>query len=142
MDDLVIRHMMLTDSPTVARLVTQLGYPTTDAQMAARAQQLLDQPGYAVFVAERAGGVIGLVGVRLGHALEFDGVYGRMFGVVVDEDSRGLGIGTKLMEHVDRWLRTQGATVVTLTSGNRRTEAHRFYAGLGYAATGARFTKS
>jgi GNAT superfamily N-acetyltransferase len=51
------------------------------------------------------------------------------------------GIGRRLMERIEAWLRDHGATRLTLTSGKQRTEAHRFYRRLGYEETGLRFVK-
>ena len=141
MKDCSIREAKLTDAPTIARLVTQLGYPTSSIQMEKRLQILLAHSDYITLVAEVSGSVVGLVGVYLGHAIEFSTTYGRLTGLVVDEKWRGRGIGKMLMEYIERWSREQGATLITLTSGKQRAQAHRFYESLGYDETGLRFVK-
>jgi GNAT superfamily N-acetyltransferase len=141
MTDLAIREAKTTDAADLARLVSQLGYPSTEQDMAERLEALAGKPEYVLFVAESSGRVVGLVGAFLGYALEFSGPWGRLMGLVVDEPFRGQGIGRRLMERIEAWLRDHGATRLTLTSGKQRTEAHRFYRRLGYEETGLRFVK-
>ena len=142
MSEFTIREADVRDSSAIAHLLVQLGYPTTSAQMAGRIKPLLSRPEYQMYVAVgREGRVVGMVGAYLGHALEFDGPYGRVNGLAVDEGSRRHGIGRHLMEHIENWLRTQGAVMLVLTSGQHRVEAHKFYRAIGYEQTGVRFVK-
>jgi ribosomal protein S18 acetylase RimI-like enzyme len=129
------------DSPALAKLVTQLGYPTSTAEMDERLRTLLGRPEYVHFVAESEGLVIGLVGAYPGVALEFSGAYGRLTGLVVDGGCRGSGVGKMLMERIEGWLRERGARMATLTSGKQRKSAHGFYRRLGCGETGLRFAK-
>jgi GNAT superfamily N-acetyltransferase len=141
MEGVMFRKARIGDSSAIARLVTQLGYPTTPSEMEERLKRLLSHPEYTTIVAEASDQVVGLVGAYLGHALEFDPRYGRLTGLVVDDRWRGRGLGRALMDHIEWWLREQGASSVTLTSGNHRVAAHRFYEAIGYDATGVRFGK-
>jgi GNAT superfamily N-acetyltransferase len=140
-DRITFRAAALSDSAAVAGLVTQLGYPTTPAQMEQRLTRLLADPGYATVVAEASGVVVGIVGAYIGLALELDATYARLTGLVVDARWRGRGIGKALMQHIERWCREKGATCVILTSGHHRADAHKFYECIGYASTGIRFAK-
>jgi GNAT superfamily N-acetyltransferase len=141
MKDLAIRQAEATDAPDIARLVSQLGYPSSERDMAERLDAFSGRPEYVLFVAESSGRVVGLVGAYLGYALEFSGPWGRLMGLVVDEPFRGRGIGRRLMDRIEGWLRDHRATRLTLTSGNQRADAHRFYRHLGYEETGLRFVK-
>ena len=141
MTEITIRAAIKSDSPHIARLVSQLGYPTTETEMEERLQVLLPLPEYVTFVAVAQGRIIGLIGAYLGYALEFSGTYGRLTGVVVDESHRDSGVGKMLLDHMESWLKQRGARMVTLTSGSQRTEAHGFYRHLGYEETGLRFAK-
>ncbi|MGF1651048.1 MAG: GNAT family N-acetyltransferase [Hyphomicrobiaceae bacterium] len=60
-------------------------------------------------------------------------------GVRVASRLRGLGIGRQLIEDSIAIARDAGCGVVQLTSSLARTDARRFYEGLGFAATHAGF---
>ena len=140
--EITIRPIQSADAAAVARLVTQLGYPSSEAEIAERLAALSRQTDHFTFVAEEGGRIVGLAGAYLDYALEFSGAYGRLTGLVVDEACRGRGIGRRLMAWIEDWLRGRGAVQVTLTSGRQRGEAHAFYRSLGYEETGLRFAKS
>ena len=137
----LLRTASPSDATGVAALVTQLGYPTAPAEMRGRLERLLTHPEHSMVVAEAEGEIVGLVAAQLGYALEFDGVYCRINGLVVDAQWRGRGLGTLLMRHMESWSKKRGAQSLLLTSGNHRTEAHKFYETLGFNATGLRFIK-
>ncbi|MGB7538614.1 MAG: GNAT family N-acetyltransferase [Anaerolineales bacterium] len=141
MTEITVREASAADSAAIARLVTQLGYPATPAEIEGRLAPILAHPDYAMWVAEVSGRVVGLTGVFIHLALEYDGYYGRLLGLVVDEPYRGKGLGKQLLDQTERWLRERGVDKLTLTSGKQRTEAHKFYRRLGYAETGFRFGK-
>lgn len=56
-------------------------------------------------------------------------------GVRVSSATRGSGLGTALFGWAHAWGAHRGATIAQLTSDKRRTDAHRFYAALGYEAS-------
>jgi len=141
MNDCSIREAQLKDAPAIARLVTQLGYPTSSAEMEMRLQIFLARADYITLVAEVSGDVVALVGAYLAYGLELTGTYGRLTGLVVDEPWRGRGIGKLLMEHLEQRLKKKGVMLLILTSGKHRTESHHFYKKLGYEETGIRFLK-
>jgi GNAT superfamily N-acetyltransferase len=139
--DFLIRAARHADAPAVARLVTQLGYPVSSEEMGDRLKTLRSRRDYRLFVAEIAGTVVGLVGGYLAYALEFTPPYGRLIGLVVEEQWRGRGIGRRLMSRIEGWMQAQGAVQLLITSGKQRTRAHEFYKQLGYVETGLRFYK-
>ncbi|MFD2210009.1 GNAT family N-acetyltransferase [Virgibacillus halophilus] len=56
--------------------------------------------------------------------------YGRFVWVcdlVTDENKRSNGYGEKLLSYVHKWAKDNGYKSVALSSGLKRTEAHRFY---------------
>jgi GNAT superfamily N-acetyltransferase len=135
-----IRDAVAADAAAIAGLVTQLGYPTSAALMEPRLKRVLLLSHHRIVVAESAGSVIGVAGACVDHGVELD-TYGRITALAVDERWRGTGVGRLLVDQVERWCRERGADRVTLTSGHQRPESHKFYAALGYQATGLRFFK-
>jgi GNAT superfamily N-acetyltransferase len=141
MDDLEIREATIQDVEQLAHLVTELGYPTAPQAMHQRLTTILADPTHVTFVADRDGRVIGLAGAALGQYYEKDGIHCRLAVLVVDSTARGLGVGQRLVEAVERWAIGKGAGDVVVTSGLQRSRAHAFYERCGYARTGIRFVK-
>ncbi len=133
-----IRPATDDDSAALARLTTQLGYPTTALQMAARLARI----GGMTLAAVLDGAVVAYVGVTLGQSYEYDDPYARVTALVVDETARRTGVGTSLMGAAETWARTHGARAVVLNSAEHRSDAHAFYERLGYEDTGRRYVKA
>ena len=81
-----LRQASLADGPHLARLATQLGYPSTEAQMARRLTALLPRADHWIGVAEQAlsGQVVGWLHATVLASLELD-PYAEILGLVVDE---------------------------------------------------------
>lgn len=73
MESVAIRKASIDDSEPIARLVSELGYPTSTSQMWRRLGTILDDNHYQTFVACEDGHVIGFVGARSGPLYEEDG---------------------------------------------------------------------
>lgn len=56
-------------------------------------------------------------------------------GVRVGSSARGAGLGAALFEWAHEYGRNRGAVFAQLTTDKRRSDAHRFYARLGYEPT-------
>lgn len=142
MGQVAIRTVTLEDSAETARLMTQLGYPTSPAEMQERLMSIFPRQDYATFVAEASGNLVAMAGACLNHYYEKNGVYGHLIALIVDEKWRGQGLGAALVEKVEQWVKEQGAVSIMINSGFLRRDAHRFYERLGYNKTGVRFAKT
>jgi len=60
---------------------------------------------------------------------------GQIEGVRIASSERVGGIGRAMLEWAIEECRRRGCGMVQLTSDNRRPDAHRFYASLGFEAT-------
>jgi GNAT superfamily N-acetyltransferase len=141
MSKLEVRPIRLDDTPAVAGLITELGYPTVVEAMASRLTAILADPDYATFVAERDRVVVGVAGVAVDWFYERDGRYGRLLVLVVSSTARGAGIGSRLVDTVERWAADRGARGIVVNSALHRHDTHGFYERRGYARTGFRFVK-
>jgi GNAT superfamily N-acetyltransferase len=56
----------------------------------------------------------------------------QVLALVVDESCRGKGVGKLMMDFAERHAASRGLPRVYLHSQVKRTQAHRFYEGLGY----------
>ena len=142
MSMLEVRPIRVDDAPVVAGFITELGYPTEVQAMTTRLTAILGDPDYATFVAERDDGVVGVAGVAVDWFYERDGRYGRLLVLVVSAAARGTGIGSRLVETVERWATNRGASGIVVNSALHRHETHGFYERRGYARTGFRFVKT
>jgi GNAT superfamily N-acetyltransferase len=136
-----VRDAVIEDAEAIGRLITELGYPTTHEEMRQRLVTILADAAYGTFVADAGANVVGVTAASLGRYYEKDGVYSRLLVLAVSSTVQGLGIGSRLVEAVERWSVARGARDVIVTSALRRVEAHGFYERRGYARTGYRFVK-
>ncbi|MBM3115943.1 GNAT family N-acetyltransferase [Jeongeupia naejangsanensis] len=142
MSSATIRPARLDDAPVLARLMTSLGYPSTDCEMQTRLGQLDKAGGYGALVAEIDEQVVGLIGLSLGLSLDQDGAHARIIALVVAEHCRGTGIGQVLLAAGEAWAHEHGADRLIVNSAHQREHAHHFYEAQGYRDTGLRFVKT
>lgn len=139
---IAIRQASISDSEDVARLVTSLGYPTSNSEMRKRMEMILRDEHYATLVACDDRSVVGFIGTRVGPLYESDGLYGQIMALAVKLDHQQQGVGRLLMKTAEAMLMERGAHVLVVGSGNHRPEAHSFYEKNGYEFTGRRYMKS
>jgi ribosomal protein S18 acetylase RimI-like enzyme len=140
--NVAVRKAAVADSEPVARLVSELGYPTSASQMQRRLDAILHDDDYQTLVAREDGRVVGFVGTRVGPLYEDDGRYGQIMVLAVAPTDRRRGVGRILMRAAESALVDAGARVLVVTSGNQRADAHAFYESCGYSFTGRWYKKS
>ena len=138
-DEISIRQASESDAEALASLVAELGYPTEPAT----ALQRLDdatKAGDCVLVAVHHSRVIGLA---LLHRTPFlhRPPDGRISTLVVSEDYRGRGVGSRLLKAAESVFRDWQCKRVEVSSGAQRQDAHRFYVREGYSEQPKRFIK-
>lgn len=131
----MIREALPADLDDLARLATELGYPTNPEQIARRLAALLASPDHAVFVVETAEqAVVGFLHVGIGRTLESE-ARAEIYGLVVDRDQRNAGLGAELVARAIAWAEERGSAQLRVRSNVVRDEAHRFYERLGFRTT-------
>ena len=125
------RIARMEDAAEVARLCTQLGYPTTTEEMAARMGVVISAGDRQVFVVEDHGSLLGWIGVELRTTLE-TGRKAEIVGLVVDADARRTGAGKALVSAAEAWVVQHGLDAVMVRSNVARVESHPFYEGIGF----------
>ena len=143
-DAIVVRLARREDAARIAELIL-LGAPvqTQSAdEIAAEAmhpeyQRAFDEvaasPANTLFVADRAGAVVGTFQITVIPGLAARGRRrAKIESVHVAPESRGLGIGAIMMRHALAFAKERGVGLVELTSNKAREDAHRFYRTLGF----------
>jgi len=148
--DLLIRHATEAD---VSRLVELLvlgslsGVPRDEdpddpAPYRAALRQIEDAGG-AVLVAESGRTVVGVCQlIVFRHLQHRGGLCAEVESVHVHPDHSGGGVGSALVRAAIDRARSMGCYRVQLTSNAARTEAHRFYDGLGFVPSHVGFKLS
>jgi ribosomal protein S18 acetylase RimI-like enzyme len=148
-----IRRARAEDVVRIAELIMR-GSATqtmTDDEILAEAQH----PGYAqafaeidasrdnaLFVAERAGEVVGTFQVTLIPGLVERGrKRGKIESVHVAPEWRGAGIGKVMIAHALAFAEEHGVGLIELSSNKLRLDAHRFYRNLGFDQSHEGFKK-
>lgn len=139
MDALMIRNAVLEDSPALAILSEQLGYPTTAAKVKARLGRYLGSDERRLIVAEIEANVIAWLSIEVIDHFYIE-KFAEISGFVVDQAYRNKGIGHALMAEAQRWTTERGLTVLRLKTNILRTEAHHFYESMGFERTKTQYT--
>ena len=95
---------------------------------------LLRRDREGVFVAEVDGEAAGFVACDATWHSFFDEDVGEIHEIVVARKYKGKGIGKKLMEVAENYLKSKGHRKIELWVGERNHAARRFYEKLGYTA--------
>ena len=143
MSDVHIRRARNDDADRLASLLTQLGYPTRPGDVPGRLSRMTtDDPRTTVFVAEQNGTVVGLVTAQIVHVLNRPSDVMWLTTLVVEETVRGSGVGRALVDAVAALGAESGCEWLSVTTHERRSDAHAFYQRIGFDLTGRRFGKS
>jgi GNAT superfamily N-acetyltransferase len=137
-----IREVTTDDASAVADLLGQLGYPATADSIPARLAAMAEQRIAVAWVAETAGGVVGLATVHVFAALHADAPVGDLSALVVAPGARRRGVGRALVARAEQWARGAGASRLSIAVGAQRRDAHAFYERLGFRRTGFRYAKA
>jgi N-acetylglutamate synthase-like GNAT family acetyltransferase len=136
-----IRRAGAADADAIARLLDQLGYPTENADVPRRLDQLMNHHRGAVLLADHGEQVVGLATVHILSVLNRRRDVAWLTALVVDESMRGSGVGRSLVNAVEDFARQAGCERLSVTTHEDRAGAQAFYVRVGLEQTGRRFGK-
>jgi ribosomal protein S18 acetylase RimI-like enzyme len=140
-ENIEIRDAKLTDSPSLAKLMCELGYETSGSEMRQRLKLILSDPRCGTFVAKIGNELCGMIGTLTHMSHEHNDLSGTIIALVVSRKLRRSGIGRALIGAAEKDFANRNVKRITLTTRFAREEAHRFYEMVGYSKTGFRFAK-
>jgi ribosomal protein S18 acetylase RimI-like enzyme len=118
--------------------LSELGYPTTLENLNRRFLKFLSNPGYGVAVYEKDNKMLGLVAWAKSTLFVSDKTRFHIEGLIVLKSHRGIVIGRKLVEFVEKIAMQYYPVIVDLTSATVRAQdgTHEFYKHLDYKNNG------
>jgi GNAT superfamily N-acetyltransferase len=131
-EGVTLRQARPADAAELAALATELGYPSTAADVERRLPFLLADPEHLLLVAAGAGDrAVGWLHAAIRRQLANDARV-EIVGLVVAAERRGSGIGARLLAEAEQWAREAGVGQVRVRSNVARERAHGFYLRAGY----------
>ena len=130
-EPLVLRPATEQDAEDIARILPDLGYASTAAEVRQRMARLADQPDQMLMIAAVADAVIGLCQAQRIYLIASDG-YAEVHALAVLKQWQGRGVGRALVDAAVRWAQDVGARRVRLRSGVHREDSHQFYEAIGF----------
>jgi GNAT superfamily N-acetyltransferase len=140
---ITVRAATRADLTAVVELLGTLHDPPTALSDASVWDRMLAQDGRTILLAELDGEPAGTADVSISPNIT-NGAKARAYveNVAVAAEHRRKGVGTALMNEVERRALKANCCKVTLMSADHRSDAHRFYEGSGYTRCAVGFKKS
>ena len=144
---MIWREATRVDVPAVVALLADdvLGHGRESADLApylAAFDAMQEEGGNRLIVAEQDGRVVACYQLTLISGLSLTATRrAQVEGVRVAADLRGRGLGAALMADAEARARAAGCQLIQLTTNATRTDAHRFYARLGFTPSHIGFKK-
>lgn len=140
-DKLIIRKATSADIPMILRLYAQKEIDDGEILSIEEANVIFAKfhtyPDYTLYVAEIEKSIVGsfelLIMDNLAHKGSKSGI---VEDVVVDDNFRSQGIGTKMMKYAIEICRNNKCYKLSLSSSIHRDGAHKFYENLGFKKHG------
>jgi GNAT superfamily N-acetyltransferase len=129
---LSFRQLTAADAEAAAELCSQLGYPNSADDLRQRIEETARSADRVAFAAVLDGQIVGWIDAATERHLQ-SSACAVIGGLVVRDETRGLGIGRLLCLEVEEWARSQSIPVVRVRSQIKREDAHRFYLRDGYS---------
>lgn len=121
-----IREINIDDYYDIYLLNQELGYFYPMEKVKERITYITENTRDIILVAEQDGEVIGYIHGSPYELLYFDSLI-NILGFVVKEKYRNKGVGSLLLNSLERWAKENGYSGVRLVSGSERLNAHKFY---------------
>lgn len=141
-DALTTRPATPADAPAIAPLLSELGYPTDPELLPARLDAIAAEHGASYLALDAHGHAVGFMSLAAHAVVHAAGPVAQITALVVAHTARGQGVGRQLVAVAKEWAASRGCVRLTVTSAERRADAHAFYPACDLPYTGRRFSTS
>ncbi|HXT47631.1 MAG TPA: GNAT family N-acetyltransferase [Gemmatimonadaceae bacterium] len=137
-----LRDATAADGLAISALLAELGHPTEPSEVPSRLRDVLHDGGAALLAVDDSGQPLGLICLARHAALHSPGPIAYITALVTSSNARRRGVGQLLVAAAKQWARDHGCVRLSVTSAERRADAHAFYPACGLPYTGRRFATS
>ena len=134
-----LRRAESTDAAPIAALLGELGHPVNSADVPPRLATVLREGGEVLVAVADDGVPLGLISLARHASIHAAGPIGYITALVTADAARRRGVGKLLVEAAQDWAAREGCVRLSVTSAERRADAHAFYPACGMPYTGRRF---
>ena len=134
-----LREAIASDSEAVAALLAELGYPIDSAEVPSRLAAVSGGRGTTFVAVDDEDAPLGLVCLTRFASLHAAGSIAYITTLVTSSAARRRGVGQLLVAGAKSWAAQHGCVRLSVTSAERRADAHAFYPACGLPYTGRRF---
>jgi GNAT superfamily N-acetyltransferase len=134
-----VRDAASSDADAIAALLAELGHSTASADIPSRLAAVLRDHGAVLLAVDDRDRPLGLMCLSRHVVLHAPGPIAYITALVTASAARRRGVGQLLVAAAKEWAREQGCVRLSVTSAERRADAHAFYPACGLPYTGRRF---
>jgi len=135
-----VRDATASDADAIAALLVELGHVVPRTDIPARLSAVVNDHGAVLVAVDDADRPLGVISLSRHVALHAPGPLAYITALVTAGMARRRGVGQLLVETAKTWAREQGCVRLSVTSAERRADAHAFYPACGVPYTGRRFS--
>ncbi|HEY8309961.1 MAG TPA: GNAT family N-acetyltransferase, partial [Gemmatimonadaceae bacterium] len=135
-----LRYATADDAASVAGLLSELGHPTSASDIPDRLAGLVREGGAVLLATDPSGSPLGVMSLTRLTTLHSIGPVAYITALVTTSAARRRGVGRAFISAAKEWARDNGCARITVTSAERRADAHAFYPACGLPYTGRRFS--
>ena len=134
-----LRDATASDADAISALLEELGHPTAASEVPARLAAVTRDGGAVLVAVDETNIPLGLMSLSRHVALHAPGPIAYITALVTASAARRRGVGQALVSGAKDWARSHGCVRLSVTSAERRADAHAFYPACGLPYTGRRF---